>query len=128
MDHHDLQAVCNMYQVPVHVLTVGVMGLAEPGARWTHLEPDIRLKSFSTAYVGLPDMWLFHTDNNHFDLIVRRDRVLAAEGTLKERQNKSEINHLEKEVIESRETVEEEELVDGPGYMGWKLNEEDPKI
>ena len=29
MDHHDLQAVSNMYQVPVHILTTGV-GMVEP--------------------------------------------------------------------------------------------------
>ena len=28
MEHHDLQAICNMYQVPVHILTVGVEGSA----------------------------------------------------------------------------------------------------
>ena len=56
MDHHDLQAVANMYQINVHILTVGVASLDGPAARWTHLSPDDRLKQFSINQPKLNDM------------------------------------------------------------------------
>ena len=40
MDHPDLQVICNMYQIKVHILTTNVRGMEEPRARWTHLDPD----------------------------------------------------------------------------------------
>ena len=41
MDHQDLKVVANIYQINVHILTVGVEGMDEPRARWSHLVPDI---------------------------------------------------------------------------------------
>ena len=82
MDHGDLQAVSNYYQIDIHILTTGVAGMKEPRARWTHLSPDERLKSFSTVPAGLPDMWLFHVDHIHFDLIIAKDSYLAKEGSI----------------------------------------------
>ena len=41
-----------------------------------------RLKSFSTVPAGLPDMWLFHVDHIHFDLIIAKDSYLAKEGSI----------------------------------------------
>ena len=72
MDHGDLQAVSNSYQINIHVLTTNVAGMEEQTARWTHLTPDERMKSFSKIPAGLPDMWLFHVDDHHFDLIVEK--------------------------------------------------------
>ena len=37
MDHPDIQVVCKMYQINVHILTTNVMGMTEPRDRWTHL-------------------------------------------------------------------------------------------
>ena len=73
MDHYGWQVVSNMYQISVHILTTGVEGRLEPRARWTHLEPDSRLSSFSEAHQGLPDMWVMHDDEIHFDLLIRKD-------------------------------------------------------
>ena len=66
--------------------------MPEPKARWTHLTPDDRLKLFSTVPKGLPDIWLMHVDNTHFDLIVEKDSLLAKEGgicTEEEESNKT---------------------------------------
>ena len=84
MENHDLQAVCNIYQVPVHILTTGVVGMAEPRARWTHLQPDIRLKEFCKIVGDLPEMWLLHQDNIHCDLIINRESILAKEGSIQQ--------------------------------------------
>ena len=107
--------------------------MAEPSARWTHLEPDLRLKSFNIEYVGLPEMWLFHIDNVHFDLIIRKDSVLAKEGSIKQRLKQSEkskaegfANQMVNKDIEEKEKVEVEaagDALSGPGYMGWEVKD-----
>ena len=117
MDHHDLQAVSNMYQVPVHILTTGV-GMVEPKARWTHLEPDIRLESFRSKLGELPELWILHSDNIHFDLLIRKDSKLAKEGSINQRQSKNEdsdnipIDREEEEESDSSLNDKKEEEID----------------
>ena len=117
MDHFGLQIVSNMYQISVHILTTGVIGLKEPRARWTHLEPDTRLSSFSTVHKGLPDMWLLHVDETHFDLLIRKDSDSPDVGSIVEMENTEDVT--EKENID--EITQEEAY--GPGYMGWKIDD-----
>ena len=120
MDHGDLQAVSNYYQISIHILTTNVAGMKEPRARWTHLSPDQRLKSFSTVPVGLPDMWLMHLDSTHFDLIVEKDSQLAKEGSIGTRMNDQEVTdkaNICKDFGDSENDL-------GPGYMGWQAREE----
>ena len=85
MDYTDLQAVANYYQVSIHVLTTSVKNVKGSKARWTHLKPDERMKEYSPVPQGLPDMWMFHVDNTHFDLIIHKDNMLAIEGGLEQR-------------------------------------------
>ena len=110
MDHHDMQAVANMYQISIHILTTNIRGKEDAFARWTHLTPDSRLKSFSKDQPQLPDMWLYHTDDSHFNLIVRKDSVLAKEGSIHERrdvtENGAKANHKDEE-NEANETETE---------------------
>ena len=82
MDHADFQAVSNYYQIEIHVLTTNVENMVEPRARWTHLEPDPEMKTFSPVPKGLPNMWLMHVDEIHFDLIVHKDSLLVTEGSI----------------------------------------------
>ena len=82
MDHPDLQAVCNMYKMNIHILTTDIAGIPEPRARWTHLTPDSRLVGFSNIKQELPDMWLVHVDEIHFDLIIKKESDLVNEGSL----------------------------------------------
>ena len=73
VDHQDLQVVANIYQMKIHILTVGVEGMEEPKARWTHLDPDRRLEAFKEIDSNLVgDMWLLHKDSTHFDLIIKK--------------------------------------------------------
>ena len=71
MDHQDLQVVANMYQISIHILTTYIEGNEVPYGRWSPLASDSRLESFSAVKFDLPDMWLVHVDNIHFDLIVK---------------------------------------------------------
>ena len=117
MDHFGLQIVSNMYQISIHVLSTGVPGLVEPRARWTHIEPDTRLSSFSTVHKGLADMWLIHVDEIHFDLLIRKDSELAMVGCVDEMEE----NALEES---NEKKVEEKHEDHGPGYMGWRIQED----
>ena len=66
-----------LVQISIHILTTGISGMEEPKARWTHIEPDTRLSAFSEVHKGLPDMWLIHEDETHFDLLIHKDSDLA---------------------------------------------------
>ena len=129
MEHHDFQAVSKMYQVPVHILTTGVQGKEEPKARWTHVEPDTMLRSFRQVEFELPDMWLMHVDNIHFDLTIRKDNDLAKEGSINTRKrNEFQKEKKAEEEEGSTDPVEEEgkepdEPMEGPGYMGWQVED-----
>ena len=118
MDHVDFQAVSNSYQISIHILTTDVANVPEPGARWTHISPDTRLRSYCLVPEGLPDMWLRHVDNHHFELIVKKDSVLATNGSIddyvEKKKGEEEDNNTE---VEDNDDI-------GPGYMGWKIGEE----
>ena len=116
MDHLDLQSVANYYQINIHILTTNIAGMEEPAARWTHLSPDMRLKGSRNIPADLPDMWLFHVDSIHFDLIVRKDSLLA-EG--------ANITKGEKINPGTESSTEFTDETIGPGYMGWKRTEEE---
>ena len=82
MDYAGLQVVSNIYQISIHILTTGIPGLDEPRARWTHIDPDTRLSAFSEVHKGLPDMWLIHEDESHFDLLICKESDHATEGCI----------------------------------------------
>ena len=164
-----------------NILTTNVRDIKEPGARWTHLKPDVKMKQYSPVPSGLPDMWLLHTDNIHFDLIVHIESTLVTEGSLESNKSdkaceKGGMNvHIEKSheegvlveckqcdnIFETEEGLKEhisvkhiderkiqckqcerrfktedglkrhtknmhEETYEnsGPGYMGWKIDDE----
>ena len=51
-----IMEIYKLYQIAIisiHILTTNVDGMPEPKARWTHLSPDGRLRSFSTVPEGL---------------------------------------------------------------------------
>ena len=118
MDHHDLQVVSNMYQISVYILTVGVVGMKEPGARWTHVLPDRRLQLFSTEQSGRADMWLMHEDNIHFDLIITKESLLTKDANLEQTKDTTK-NSVKEDILEDK---------NGPGYMGWVLDDVDDVI
>ena len=80
MDHQGLQIVSNAYQMKIHILTVGLGGMSQ--SRWTHLVPDQRLESFNKKdkNIMVDDLWLLHQDDVHFDIMIKKDSVLAKGG------------------------------------------------
>ena len=123
MDHSGLQVVSNIYQISIHILTTGVAGMDEPKARWTHLEPDERLSAFSTVQKGLPDMYLMHVDETHFDLIIRKDSDLAIEGSVDEMREANDDKKEEEKEDKEAEPEPAEGAAVGPGYMGWTVKD-----
>merc|ERR1712240_408620 len=108
MDYTDLQAVANYYQVSVHVLTTDVKNVKGSKARWTHLEPDARMKIHSPITQELPDVWMLHVDNTHFDLIIKKDNRLATEGGL-EQSNSSGPQDRTMEIKANKQSDQKEE-------------------
>merc|ERR1712240_234929 len=84
MEYTDLQAVANYFKVAIHVLTTDVRNVKGSKPRWTHLEPDERMKIHSPIKQELPDVWMLHVDNTHFDLIIKKDNRLVTEGDLQQ--------------------------------------------
>ena len=123
-DHHDLQIVANVYGIRIHILTVGIVSRNGPKARWTHLDPDGRLGSFdanaSKMYGG--DMWILHQDSTHFDLIIKKDSILAKKDGI---FHKTEENLISDE-SDPKEKVQQSKEI-GPGYMGWAMKEDEEK-
>ena len=132
MEHLDLQAISTMYQVPVHILTTGVQGMKEPAARWTHLEPDnrvIQAGSELQKFGKLPELWILHKDEIHYSLIIKKESILAKEGSVEFRKEKEG-----NESTESTTNIDNGSLSDknvdfesGPGYMGWKIPDNSKK-
>ena len=122
MDHGDMQAVANMYQIQIHILTTNIVNLEETNARWTHIQPDHRLKSFSKVPIGLPDMFLLHVDDQHFDLLIHKNSTLAQEGSIESQNDPKKV--VTEEVIDSEKEDIEEDVI-SPGYMGWQIGEEE---
>ena len=122
MNHQGLQIVANAYQMNIHILTVGVQSMEEPKARWTHLVPDKRLEKFNRMEQNclVNDLWMIHEDGVHFDLIIKKESILARSEIIGEISE----NKKEKEKVEEDEKDEEV----GPGYMGWKMPDDGSKI
>ena len=155
-NHEVLQVVANMYNIKIHILTTHIPSNKGVISRWTHLVPDRRLESgHQNRSFMLNDMWLIHENNTHFDLIVRKDSILSQKDGLFQRNcekgdNKSEINVEMKEHVEQDhfgydcdeckyKAITEKDLEThtdmkhskqnvGPGYMGWKMDEENVNI
>ena len=110
IDHHGWQVVANIYQVSIHILTSRAVGelLEETEERWTHLEPDERLVEFSFVPKGLPDIWVIHKDEFHFDLLVPKDKEVINESKmmeLKEALNKIVLEEDAPQVMEDQESM-----------------------
>ena len=118
MEHQGWQVVANMYKININILTLLPRG--GPRARWTYIVPDERLSSFSKVHQGLPDMWIMHVDETHYDLMVHRESELAKEGTIEDLEKK------EKDEERNMKVDDGDEL--GPGYIGWKTDDKLEKM
>ena len=78
-DNVDLAAISNVFNINIAILTYGLSDGLQP--RWTSLSPDPVVSAFSQfAHPQIEDIYLIHSDNNHFDLLLDRHSRLAVEG------------------------------------------------
>ena len=76
----DTNVISNMFNIRIWIFTYNLDNL-EP--RWTLIEPEPLLASYSEYQdESIGDMWLFHADNSHYDLLVTRDSSLAKWGNV----------------------------------------------
>ena len=70
---HELLAVANMFKINIHIFTYeGKVG------RWTEVGPDPAFPSPPDIVANwAPEMFLYHSNNNHYDLLVKDDSRLA---------------------------------------------------
>ena len=79
-DTQELLAIANIFNIKINVFTFG-----EFGHRWSEVHPDPDMTSSSAEQdLGkvVPDMFLYHSNETHYDLLVRNDSRLAALGPL----------------------------------------------
>ena len=102
LGHIDWQLVANKYKINVSILTTGVQcsnkdcspTAAErvrsyPMARWTHINAD----SSMTANMCVPKMLILHSDESHFNLIVKNDHSIVQNGLLNHNRGETGINN-----------------------------------
>ena len=78
-NHQELQATANLYNINIHIFTYG-----GDSDRWTEIVPDAEMVAEVDARVGklIPDMVLYHSQDTHYDLLVKEDSRLALLGLL----------------------------------------------
>ena len=68
-DHQWLQAAASVYNMKIHILTTSV-----DTPRWTTLKPNNKPnKQDPYTLKNTPDIYLLHTDNVYFDLLVPKN-------------------------------------------------------
>ena len=72
----ELFAVANLFNINIHIFTY----VGEDGT-WSDVGPDLEMSS-SAVMKGdqVPDLYLYHSRNSHYDLLVKDDSRLARMG------------------------------------------------
>ena len=79
-NYQELLAICNMLNIKIHVFTYGIGGV-ESSWSWRTVFPDPDMAKLSDFAPGtVPDMYLYNSDNCHYDLLVEDNSRLAVLG------------------------------------------------
>ena len=78
-DSQMMHAIANLFNISIFTFTYG-----PEGERWSDVSPDPEMSKNAEISFGkwLPDMALYHSENVHFDLLVKDDSRLAVMGPL----------------------------------------------
>ena len=68
----DLTNLANMYDMKIAIFTYSSGGSVVPHWTWVHPDPAISAKSPYKNKLLFREMWLYHEDNSHYDLLVPR--------------------------------------------------------
>ena len=86
----ELIAIANMLNITVRIFTYGIGGDAER-SEWKEISPDPELASTAHFPKGLvPDLYLYNSDQAHYDLLVAEDHRLALLGLIGSPNNDKE--------------------------------------
>ena len=78
-DSQQIHAMANLFNININVFTYG-----PSGEKWSEIKPDPCMVKNAEISFGkwVPDMHLYHSENIHFDLLVKDDSRLALLGLL----------------------------------------------
>ena len=108
----DVAAISNMLNINIGVFTHGIGGGIQP--RWTWQYPDPVVSAFTEfSDPSITDLFLYHSDENHYELLVPRHSRLAVEGNVPTRLlSKLSKNNTEKDITPANLPTMEERLED----------------
>ena len=104
----ELLVIANMLNIKIHIFTYGIGGDNKRWG-WNSIFPDQKMSGFSEFNPGtVPDMLLYHSDNNHYDLLVEDNSRLAVLGFISLDDKKE----FQKEVVQkvAQKEVNQKEL------------------
>ena len=96
VDHQWLQAAASLYNTKIHILTTGVQV-----PRWTTLDPNPKEQN-SDNMKKSTNMYLLHSDNVHFDLLIPKK---TKENYVSSYKDKDQESLPENKEIETKELV-----------------------
>ena len=81
-NYQEIQAIANMLNISVNIFTYGIGG-DENRCEWREIGPDPEMAKTAHFPKGLvPDMFLYNSDQNHYDLLVSEDHRLTLLGLI----------------------------------------------
>ena len=139
---HELLAISNMLNMKIHIFTYGIGGNSNSWG-WNSIFPDPEMAQYSEFDSGtVPDILLYNSDNNHYDLLVEDNSRLAVLGLIfigDEKEAEKEVAQKEetqKKVVQKKvaqkevaqKELDKEKPTSGGDQHGWKgagdINEE----
>ena len=93
-NHHELQAVANLYNINIDIFTYG----GGKDEYWSRICPDPDMVAEIEAKLGkyIPDMALYHCYDSHYDLLVKDDSRLALLGFVAGAGQQEDTENVEK--------------------------------
>lgn len=93
-NHQEIQAIANMLNITVKIYTYGIGG-DEKRCEWREVGPDSELANNAHFPKGLvPDMYLYNSDQNHYDLLVSDNHHLALLGLITNKQPEKKLSPM----------------------------------
>ena len=87
MPSQELLAISNMLNITIRIFSYGIGGDVDR-CEWKNISPDPEMAPFSEFAEGtIPHMFLYNSDNTHYDLLVEDNSRLAVLGLISMEDN-----------------------------------------
>ena len=98
-NYQEIQAIANMLNITVNIFTYGIGGDVTR-FEWREVGPDSEMADTAHFPRGwIPDMHLYNSDQNHYDLLVSRDHRLALLGLIQLKKSSTKDNPSKQDKI-----------------------------